>query len=131
MWFWYMISCIKGGMRVKNIRKQDPEAVIRAQEGWEGEFRRFYNEEIPSSFRSPNMVGVIKSRCLRWAGHVGRIPFKILTGKSIGRPRRRWEDNIKMDLNEIGINRRNWIYSAQDRDYLSTILSATLNLRVS
>ena len=68
---------------------------------------------------SPNIVRVIKSRRLRWAGHVarmeeGRSAFKILTGKPSGkrplvRPRRRWEDNIIMDLKEIGINTRNWV----------------------
>ena len=67
---------------------------------------------------------MIKSRRLRWAGHVGKIgsAFKILTGqltgkRPLGRSRRRWEDNIRMDLEEIGINSRNWVDSAQDRDY--------------
>jgi len=68
---------------------------------------------------------VIKSRKLRWAGHVarmeeGRSSFKMLTGtptgkRSLGRPRRRWEDNIRIDLKEMGINTRNWVDSAQDR----------------
>ena len=64
-------------------------------------------------YRSPNIVRVIKSRRLRWAGHVARrSAFKILTGKPTGkrpleRPRRRWEDNIRMDLEEIGINAGN------------------------
>ena len=63
---------------------------------------------------SPNIIRVIKSRRFRWAGHVARMEegksaFKILTGKStckrpLGRPRRRWEDNIRMGLEEIGIN---------------------------
>jgi hypothetical protein len=65
----------------------------------------------------------------------GRSAFKILTGKptgmrSLGRPRRRWEDNIRMDLEEIGINARNWVDSAQDRDYWRALVNATLNLRV-
>jgi hypothetical protein len=78
-------------------------------------------------YRSPNIVRVIKSRRLRWAGHSGRMEegrsnFKILTGTPaqntpLGRPRRRWEDNIIMDLKEIGINTRNWVDSHQDRDY--------------
>ena len=73
------------------------------------------------------IVRVIKSRRLRWAENIarmeeGRGAFKILTGKStgkrpLGRPRRRWEDNIIMDLEEIGINAGNWVDSAQDRDY--------------
>ena len=72
-------------------------------------------------YRSPNVVRVIKSIRLRSAGHVvrmeeGRSAFKILTGeptgkRTLGRPRRRWEDNIRMDLEEIGINAGNWIDS--------------------
>ena len=70
---------------------------------------------------------MIKSRKLRWAGHVarmedGRSALKILTGKTtgkrpLGRPRRRWEDNVRKDLEEIGINAGNWVDSAQDRNY--------------
>ena len=92
-------------------------------------------------YRSPNIVRVIKSRRLRQAGHLarmeeGRSAFKILTGKptgkrSLGRPRHRWEDNIRMDLEEICINTRNWVDSAQDRDYIKTLVNAALNLRVS
>ena len=78
-------------------------------------------------YRSPNIVRVIKSRRLRWTGHVarteeGRSAFKILTGKPtgkrpLGRPRRRWEDNIILFLKEIGMNMWNWVDSALDRDY--------------
>ena len=81
-----------------------------------------------------------KSRRLRWAGHVarmeeGRSAFKTLTGKHTGkrplvRHMRRWEDNIRMYLKEIGVNTRNWIDSAQDRDYWRALVNATLNLRV-
>ena len=69
-------------------------------------------------YRSPNIVRVIKSRRLRWAGHVARILKGKPTGeRPLGRPRRRWEDNIRMDLEEIGINTGNWVDSAQDTDY--------------
>ena len=81
-----------------------------------GEF--LHSEELHSLCRSPN-VRVIKSRRLRWAGHAarmeeGRSAFKLLSGKPtekrhLGRPRRRWEDNIRMDLEEIGINAGNWM----------------------
>ena len=74
------------------------------------------------------------------AGHVarmeeGRSVFKILTGKPtgkrpLGRPRRRWEDNIRMDLEEIGINVWNWVDSAHDRNYWRALVNAALNLRV-
>ena len=80
---------------------------------------------------------MIKSRRLRWVGHVarmekGRITLKILTGKPtgkrlLGRPRRRWEDNIRVDLEDAG----NWVDSAQDRNYWRALVNAALNLRVS
>jgi hypothetical protein len=92
-----------------------------------GEWRRLHNEELHSLYRSPNIGRVLKYRRLRWAGHVarmeeGRIALIILTGKPtgkrpLGRPRRRWEDNIRIDLVDIGINAGNWVDSAQDRDY--------------
>ena len=91
-------------------------------------------------YRSPNIVRVTKSRRLRWAGHVarmeeGRSAFKMLTSiptgkRPLGRPRRRWEDNIRMDLKEIGINTRNWFDPALDRDYWRAFVNAALNLRV-
>ena len=77
---------------------------------------------------------------MRLTGHVdrmeeGKSAFKIVTGKltgktSLGRPRRRWEDNIRMDLEEIGINAGNWVDSAQDRNYWRALVNAALNLRV-
>ena len=83
---------------------------------------------------------MITSRRLRWAGHVARMvegssAFKMLTGKPtgkrpLGRPRRRWEDNIRMDLEEISINAVNWADSAQDRNYWRALVNAALNLRV-
>ena len=95
-----------------------------------GEWRRLHSEDLHSLYRSPNVVRVIKSRRFkRWAGHVarmeeGRSAFKILTGKPrrkrpLRRSRRRWEDNIKIDLKEISINTRNWVDSAQVMDYWS------------
>ena len=86
-----------------------------------GEWRRLHNEELHSLNHSPNIVRMIKSRRLRWAGHVSRIEgrsaFKNLTSKPtskrpLGRPRRRWEDNIRLNLKEIGIITRNWVDSA-------------------
>ena len=86
-------------------------------------------------YRSVNIERMIKSRRLRWAGHVDRMEesrsaFKMLTGKPtgkrrLGRPRRRWED-----LEEIGVNAGNWVDSAQDRDYWKALVNAALNLRV-
>ena len=80
------------------------------------------------------------SRRLRWAGHVarmeeGRSAFNILTdtpaGKRLlGRPSRRWEDNIRMDLKELGVNTRNWVDLAQVSDYWRALVNATFNFRV-
>jgi len=77
---------------------------------------------------------------LRWAGHVGRIGerrgvYRVLVGKRegkkpVGRPRRRWEDNIKMDLQEVGCGGMDWIMLAQDRDRWRALVSAVMNLRV-
>ena len=72
-----------------------------------------HKEELNSFYRSPNLVRVIKSKGLRWAGHVDNgIAFEVLTGKPtrkrpLGTPRRRWEDNIRIDLEEIGIKEGN------------------------
>ena len=131
IWFWSMVSYIKGGTKPKGIGKQDPEANIWTNEGCEW----WVEKVLHSLYRSPNIVRVIKSRRLRCVGHVdrmeeGRRALKILTGKRpLGRPRRWWENNIRMDLEEIGINMRNWVHFAQDRDYWRVLLNVALNLR--
>ena len=79
---------------------------------------------------------MIKSRRLRWASHVarmeeGRSAFKIFKGKRfLGRPRLRWEDSIRMDLNEINVNSRNLLNLAQDRDFWRALVNAALSLQV-
>jgi hypothetical protein len=108
--------------------------VLREELDENGEWRRLHNEELHSLYRSPNIVRVNKHRRLRWAGHVVRMEegmnaFKMLTDKPtgkrpLGRPRRRWEDNIRMDLEEIGNNARNWVDSAQDRNYWRALVNA-------
>jgi hypothetical protein len=83
----------------------------------DGSWRKLHNDELHNLYSSPNIVRVIKSRIITWAGHVarmgdGRGVYRVLFGKPEGkrpliRPRRRWEDNIKMDLREIGIDGAN------------------------
>jgi hypothetical protein len=82
------------------------------RDGVTDEWRRLHNEELNDLYSSPNVIRVIKSRRMRWTGHVarmgeGRGAYRILVGRPegrrpIGKPRRRWEDNIKMDLQEVG-----------------------------
>ena len=96
--------------------------------------------ELNNLYSSPNIVRVIKSRRMRWAGHVARIGeekgvYRVLVGKPegrrpLGRPRHRWMDNNRMDLQVVGCGYMDWIGLAQDRDRWRTLVSAVMNLRV-
>jgi hypothetical protein len=106
-----------------------------------GEWRKLHNEELNGLYSLPNIVRVVKSIRLRWAGRVarmgeGRDVYRVLVGKPEGkrplrRPRRRWEDNVRMDLQEVGCGCEDWIGPAQDRDRWWALVSAVRNLRVS
>ncbi|KAJ4433434.1 hypothetical protein ANN_15732 [Periplaneta americana] len=105
-----------------------------------GQWRKLHNTELHALYSSPDIIRNIKSRRLRWAGHVARMgesrnTYRVLVGRPegkrpLGRPRRRWEDNIKMDLREVGYGDREWINLAQDRDQWRAYVRAAMNLRV-
>ena len=99
-----------------------PRRIFGPKKNENGDWRRPHNEELRSLYRSPKIVWMIKSKRLSWARHVarlgeGRRACEILAGKPtekrpIRSPWHRWEDNIRMDLKEIGVNTRNWVNSA-------------------
>jgi hypothetical protein len=105
-----------------------------------GGWRKLHNEELHSLYSSPSIVRVIKARRMRWAGHVARMgevrgAYIILVGRSegrrpLGRPRLRWEDNIKIDLRE-GFGDVDWIHLAQDRGRWRALVNTVMNLRVT
>jgi hypothetical protein len=94
-----------------------------------GEWRRLHNEELYALYSSPNIIRVIRSRRLRWAGHVAcmgqkRQAYRVLVGRpegrrALGRPRSRWEDNIKMELQKNARERKDWVDLAQDRGQMA------------
>ena len=104
-----------------------------------GEWRKSH-EELNDLYSSPNIMKVIKSRRMRWVGHVacmgeGRGVYRVLVGKpegkrTLGRPRHRWDDNIKMDLQEVGCGGMYWIELAQDRGSSQGLVNVVMNLRV-
>jgi hypothetical protein len=110
------------------------------RDGVTGGGRKLHNEDLHNLYSSPNIIRILKSRRMRWAGHVARMGEKrnvhrLLVGKPegkrpLGRPRRRWTDNIKMDLLEIGLNVEDWIGLAQDGYRWRDLVNLVINLRV-
>jgi len=112
----------------------------RRRDEVKGEWRRLLNEELNDLYSTPNIVRVIKSRRMIWAGHVAHMGeergvYGVLVGKPegkrpLGRPRRRWVGNVRMDLQEVGCGYMDWTELAQDRDTWRTLVSAIMNLWV-
>jgi hypothetical protein len=99
-----------------------------------------HNKELHDLYSSPSIISIIKSRRMRWAGHVARMgekrnAYRLLVGKPegkrpLGRPRRRWVDNIRMDIGEVEWGDVDWIGPAKDRNRWRAVVNSVLNLRV-
>jgi hypothetical protein len=136
---WSLTLREKRGLRVFENR------VLRRTSGRmrdevSGEWRKLHSGELHNFYSSTDIIRQIKSRRMRWAGHVarkgeGRNVYRVLVGKPKGkrpleRPRRRWEDGLKMYLRETGWGGVEWIHLAQDRDRWRAVVNAVMKLRV-
>jgi hypothetical protein len=105
-----------------------------------GEWRKLHNKELHDLYSSPTIIRIIKSRRMRWADNVARMgekrnAYRLLVGKPegkrpLGRPRRKWVDNIRMNLGEVGWGDVDWIDLAQDRNRWRALVNSVLKLRV-
>jgi hypothetical protein len=105
-----------------------------------GEWRKLHNEQLNDPYSLPNIVRVVKSNRMRLAGHIARmweerVVHRVLVGKPEGKrpleePRRRWEDNIKIELQETGGVCGVWIELAKDRDRWRVLVSTVMNIRI-
>jgi hypothetical protein len=125
--------------RLRSFENRVLRKVFGPKREEDGSWRKLHNDGLHSLYSSPNIVRVIKSRRVRWAGHVARMGersvYRVLVGRPegkrpLGRSRRKWEDNIKMDLRETGIDGVNWIRLAQDRVQWRACVNTVMNLRV-
>jgi hypothetical protein len=136
---WSLTLCGEHRLRVsenKVLRRIFGPKKDEVTGGW----RKLHNEELNDLYSSPSIIRIMKSRRMRWAGHVARMvekrnSYRLLVGKPeekrpLGRLRRRWVDNIKMDLLQIGWGGVDWIGLAQDRGKWRALVNTVLNLRV-
>jgi hypothetical protein len=148
-----MVSDIKGEHSLKVFENRVLRRICGpTTDEMVGASRKLYNVELCNLYSSRNIIRMIKARGMGWAGHAARMEdeeeekeevveeeeknaYKILMGKpdrkrALGRPRRRWEDNIKMDLRETGWSSMDWIHLAQDMDQWRALMNTVMNLRV-
>jgi hypothetical protein len=105
-----------------------------------GGWRKLCNEKLCDVYSSPSIIRIMKLQRMRWAGHVARMgekrnAYRLLAGKPegkipLGRPRRRWVNNIRMDLGEVGWGDVDWIGLAKDRNRWRALVNSVLNLWV-
>jgi hypothetical protein len=126
--------------RLRDFENRVLRRIFGPKREEDGSWRKLHNDELHSLYSSQSTVRVIKSGRMRWAGHVARMGegegiYKVLVGRPkgkrpLGRPGRRWEDNIKMELRETGIDGANWIQLAQDRVQWWACVNMVMNLWV-
>jgi hypothetical protein len=130
---------LREGHRLRFFEKRVLRKIFGPKREEDGSWRKLHNDQLHSLYSSLNIVRVIKSR-MGWAGHgalmgEGRGVYRVLFGRPewkrpLGRPRRTWEDNIKMYLREIEIDGMNWIQLAQDRVQWLPFMNTVMNHRV-
>jgi hypothetical protein len=135
-----LVSHFEGGTQTECFENRVLRRIFGPKREEDGSWRKLHNDELHSLYSSPNIVRAIKSRRMRWVGHVARMgevrgAYRVLVGRPegkrpLGRPRRRCKDNIKMYLREIGIDGTNWIQLAQDRAKWRACVNTVVNLRV-
>jgi hypothetical protein len=131
---------LREGHRLRIFENRVLRKIFGPKREEDGSWRKLHNDELHNLYSSPNIVRVIKSRTMKWAGHVapmgkGRGVYRFLVGRPegnrpLGRPRRRWEYNIKLDLREIGTDGVNWIQLAQNRAQWRAFVNTVMNFRV-
>jgi hypothetical protein len=130
-------------LREKNRLKIFGNRVLRIfgpKREEDGTWKKLHSNELHSLYSSPNTLRLIKSSRMRWAGHMARMEEgrgvkRVFVGRPegkrpLGRPKRRWEDNIKRDIREIGIDEANWIRLAQNRVQWLAFVNMVMNRRV-
>jgi hypothetical protein len=131
-----LVSHFEGGTQTEGFENRELRRIFGPKREEDGSWRKLHNDELHSLYSSPKIVRVIKSRRMRWAGHVARMGerrdvCRVLVGRPegkrpLGKPRRRWKDNIKLDLMEIGVD---GIQLAQDRVQWRAFVNTVINLR--
>jgi hypothetical protein len=126
--------------RLRAFEKRALKRIFRPKREEDGLWRKLHNDELHSLYSTPNIIRVIKSRRMRWEGHVARMGegrgvywalVRRPKGKRpLGIPRRRWEDNIELDRGEIGIDGANWIQLARNIVRWRAFVNTVMNLRV-